>query len=234
MEMNTSDPWMGNLPDWIAAGANVAVALGLLLAWLQLRLYRAEVRADHVRSARERAVDTIGLWAQNSDPKGSIARKLVEGLSPREIQKIVEQAPLVIDEADGANLSGVFAEVPEFRDGRYHLTVKHTSELRWIVISYLNRLEASLAGWRHGVSDEQIIEEQYAFLVNRGKGHHILANFRNALRTNSETDPYPAIEEFARKLDDRRSGRVPPPLESEMPSLRRARARNEQRAATRS
>ena len=77
------------------------------------------------------------------------------------------------------------------------ISERESSEIRWAIISYLNRLETTLTAVRHNVADEQMIYEQYKYLVSPEEGHSLLENFRKAA---GGSESYPAIEEFANKL----------------------------------
>ena len=62
------------LKDYLDLIGAILITVGLLLNWMQMR-------ADHERARREKAVEYILSWARNVDRRGTLARKLVETFS---------------------------------------------------------------------------------------------------------------------------------------------------------
>ena len=176
------------LKDYLDLIGAVLITVGLLLNWMQMR-------ADHERARREKAVEYILSWARNVDRRGTLARKLVETFSFEQCKSLINQEAFEVGRPKAVLVEGIFGEMPEERDGKYQLDLSKSAELRWMVVSYLNNLEAIISGWRHHVADRQIIAEQFKFLVSPSNGHFILEEFRKA----AGLDNYPAIEEFAKE-----------------------------------
>ena len=179
-----------DIAGWISAAANVAIALGLSLTWFQ-------IRADHDRSRRERAVEFILGWARNLDRRGTAARKLVEKLPFEQAKALFQQEAFEIDAKHHDHVESVFLELPPVEGQKFQIDVKLSAELRWLTVTYLNNLEAVIAAWRHKVADERIIAEQFRYLVSPVDNQFILERFRQA--ANGDTN-YPAIAQFVRKL----------------------------------
>lgn len=205
---------MAEMSSWVSAGAEVVIALGLGLNWMQMR-------ADHDRSRRERAVEYILGWTRYLDQRGTAARKLVEKLSFEQASDLFNQEAFEIDERHGGYIASVFADMPEKIAGKYKIDLKMSAELRWLVVTYLNNLEAILVGWRHNVADRDIVAEQFRYLVSPQQNHFILENFRNA--ADGPTN-YPGIAEFVQELKARAES-VPPGRSMILGSFPKARGR---------
>jgi hypothetical protein len=102
---------------------------------------------------------------------------------------------------DGTYLALVSSCFPE-RDtqlnpnGQIDLSPSETTHLRYMMVRYINTLESILATWRHNVADREIIREEFGYLFDPKKGHHLLKEFRAVLGD----DNYPAIRDFEADL----------------------------------
>lgn len=71
-----------------------------------------------------------------------------------------------------------------------------SAELRWLIVSHLNELEAVFSGWLHSVADREMIEQQFSGFVNPIAGDlpgdYLAERFRNA----SRVDLWPATSAF--------------------------------------
>jgi hypothetical protein len=181
------------MAEWITAVMTTVIAISVFIAWRQLR-------ADHERSRRERAIELILEWAMSLNPKASISRKFVETLNEEQSLSLSKQESFNVEEKYKTLLSGCLEECEDSfksESGRITLTHRQITSIRWEVISYLNKLEAILSAWRHNVADKDIIEEQFKYLIRPEDGHELLPNFLKVVGNY-----YPAISEFARHLKD--------------------------------
>jgi hypothetical protein len=64
----------------------------------------------------------------------------------------------------------------------------------------LNILESLFVAARHGVADSDILEEQFDYLYDKGKGYYVMKKFRDAMGGEKS---YPALDELERKLKER-------------------------------
>lgn len=175
----------------LQALAHVAIVVGIigvLAAWRQFR-------ADHERSRREKAIEYIFVWVQNLDRRATLARKLVETFNQRQAKALIDQKAFKIDDDHGPLIDGVFDTPVELESGKYKITEAMSAELRWIIVSYINNLEAIMAAWYYHVADRKIIAEQFAYLISPSDGHFILEEFRTAANNARH---YPAISAFVR------------------------------------
>ena len=190
-------------PNWLSAIANIVVAGSIIIIFKQLK-------SDHDRSRRERAIELIGSWARNMKQGSTAARKLVETFSMEQAKSLFRQEPFDIESKYLNLLNAALEEdIDKGKADKICLNESISSELRWVVVSYLNNLEAILAAWRHNVADKNMIEEQFSYLVSQADGHYILEQFRKAA---GGIDSYPATDEFVTHIkkskDTKTAGKI--------------------------
>ncbi len=190
-------------PNWIVATASSISAVGVYVIYKQLK-------ADHERSRREKAVELIQTWAIQLNKKASLARKLVENLNQEQVRAIYDQEQINLDKKHLEMTKGCLTEnfylnrhgVSLGGDESFTLQASDSSEIRWLIVSYLNLLESILVAWHNGIADEEIIENQFQYLVVPEKGQLILEEFRNAA---GGTNVYPSISAFALKIQQKKN-----------------------------
>ncbi len=175
------------LASWISAISEVVIALGLVLTYWQFR-------ADHARSRRERAVSLVSDWANSVLQRASSARKLTERLNTEQTRALWNQESFKIEEKlFGLVDSALERTAPPPDGGMITLSEEQSAEIRWQVVSYLNKLEVVLAAWRHNVADREMLSEQFHFLVSPKQNHYILERFRDV---SGQANTYPSIADF--------------------------------------
>ena len=192
----------GQVSDYVELAAHLAEVLlivGLFIAWRQFR-------AEHERARREKAIEYILKWVEGLDRRATLARKLVEKMDFDTGLRVFNQEAFHLDEKFGPLLDGVFPELPPKNDGRYFLDPGASAELRWLIVSYLNNLEAVMIAWLHNVADRDIIASQFKFLVSPKSGQYILKNFREAA---GGLETYPGIDAFVQHLTKSPDGKPP-------------------------
>lgn len=85
-------------------------------------------------------------------------------------------------------------------DGKYCINTANSAKFRWLVVSYLNNLEAIMMAWLNEVADQKIIEDQFSFLIMPRKGSFILEKYREVADGPSN---YPGITAFEQHLKDK-------------------------------
>lgn len=168
--------------------ALVVGVFGLIAGWRQYR-------SDHDRSRREKAIEYILVWVQSLNRRATLARKLVETFNHQQAKALIEQRAFKIDDEHAPLIEGIFEPLPVLEDEKYKITQAMSAELRWIIVSYINNLEAIMAAWYYHVADRKIIAEQFAYLISPSNGHFILEEFR---ATANDAQHYPAISAFVR------------------------------------
>lgn len=173
-------------------------------------------RRDHKRSRRELSVDLIFKWTTNLDKRASLARKYVEQLDEKQTRCLENQEEVRFNPSDKElcynikKLLNTNIKQPntksrckcEFRDSKnLFLTVEESSELRWLIVNYLNILESVLVAWQHRIADDSIIEQELKYLFDLANGKDILKKYRIAAGSENS---YPAIEVFYNHLEKKR------------------------------
>jgi len=210
-------------PQWVIAVASSVAALGVLgiaiqsaaaisqlkISSGQLKTSIDQLQADHERSRRERAVELLSQWDAGLTRNAALARKLAETFDFDQSKSLFEQESFQIDCTHYELFLGAIPLSSENRrredkqeDNKIQVSERESSEIRWAVISYLNRLEATLTAVRHNVADKDMIYEQFEYLVAPSDGHYVLEDFRRAA---GGTATYPSIEEFANELKTKHS-----------------------------
>lgn len=213
--------------NWVAAIANVVIALGVLVGIFQLIITNRQASllanqlkisneqtvilakqlvADHERSRREMAVKLVQTWAIQLNRKATLARRLVENLNEEQVRAIINQEQVKLDTKYLEFVKGCLPDNSSFnnpgfsfeKDDSLLIREKDASEIRWLIVSYLNLLESILLAWHNGIADKAMIENQFQYLVVPEKGHLILEKFRQAA---GGTKAYPAIYAFVDELN---------------------------------
>lgn len=187
---------------WVGAIANVVIALGVIVAVFQFLMSKKQLQKDHERSRRERAVELIQTWTTQINQKATLARKLIECLDESQVKAIYNQESVKLDKKHLNLVHGCLIEngIQE-NEELITLQEKQSSEIRWLVVSYLNSLESVLSAWHYGIADEEIIETEFSYLVSPTKGYFILEKFR---RASGGVDSYPAIQAFVDKISKKK------------------------------
>lgn len=187
MENANSIDWL----QWIATISSAVTAISILVIWWQ-------VRADHERSRREKAIDVMAMWAERvaAMPPGSRnIFYLVAELDQRQCESLYLQNPFSVDEKLEYMIVGALhgniepLEIVK-NNGRIDLNQGQVAVLRFICITYLNLLEVVFASWRHNIGDREIIKDEFAGLVTPRKDYFPIDKIRIA------TGKYPSIAEF--------------------------------------
>lgn len=193
-------------PNWdaVSAVATCATTLAIAVAWWQLR-------ADHERSTAL-AIDLLRHWCIDLSQRASVARRLAETLDDEQSRLLSTRKAVSVPRASGWMLRVALPPDLQWKqpdgDGPIVVPEDVATALRWEVVTYLNRLESVLAAWQHGVADQEIIEQQFAYLVSPREGHYALEKFRRA----EGEEHYPAIKAFVDWLRTQQTiPRRPPP-----------------------
>lgn len=143
-----------NIADWITACAACITALTLIgLIW--------QVRSDHDRARRERALELLRQWDEIRTPDSFRYERLMFELSAKDVAKIQAGQPVEIQEC--------FAEeyLPDLKksDGKYVIDAATSRDIRSGMLTLLNTLENMALAYKHGVADREILDEAYYYLL---------------------------------------------------------------------
>ncbi len=177
------------------------------------------LKKSHKRSRREMTVNLLLDWSKNLDKDASLARKYAQQLSDEQARDLYNQKRVKFNSTDYRErrlyinikklLKGMSSNTESkgvHQKGKtLYLTELECREFRWLVISYLNKLESVLVAWMHNCADSKIIEEQFGYLFDESKGESILENVRKAA---GRENTYPAIEKFQLTLKAQREKKL--------------------------
>ncbi len=199
---------MSQHTNLIIAIANSVTALAIIVIIFQTYYLYKQLKSDHERSRRENAVKFLLDWSLNLEQASTLARKFVEELDEENCRKIVKQSPTTVP-LDKKNillgcLVGITDKLEEI-DNSIKLSEKEVSHIRWLLITYLNKLESILTAYRHGIVDKEMIKEQFKYLVSPENGHYALEKFRKAA---GGKNTFPSIYFFVEEL--KREEKQPP------------------------
>lgn len=197
--------------DIVIAISSVVTALTIVVFVVQAVIMYKQVKKDHERSRRERAVDLILHWSESLKRENSAARKLLESLSDHDNKAVYEQQPIEIDDRFlphvQACISSAGMTIPAAQNGKISLDIGAVSVIRFLGISYLNSLESVLLAWHTGVAHEDTIKRQFSYLYDKHTPYNALEKLRRAAGGGQA---YPAIECF---MSTYSGASVDPPLE---------------------
>lgn len=197
----------------VIAIANLVMLGVIFFTYKQYIANKQTWSEDHERSRRERSLDLLMHWNINLKRQGTVARKLIENFSDEQCKKLFNQEAFGLDikyiDLFKGTLSNVLTsdritELETQKKGsasKITVTPQESSELRWACISYLNSLEVILAGWYMNVCDQDMIFEQFRYLVSPEQNCFLLKNFRKAA---GDRHSYPNIDEFVKFIQTER------------------------------
>lgn len=200
----------------VATIVNACAVLGVILL-------RFQIKAEHERGRREKAVDLLLAWNNSVKKETSSARKAVESFSFEQCQSLFNQEVFKVNKKQHKFILEIMdkeekkaykklkeqkkQEKQEKQEKRTEknkdesndkenitLSEGEISKLRWLVLTYLNMLESILVAWQYSAANRKIIEAEFSFLFNDANGCNALSNFRKIC---GGPLGYPAIESFA-------------------------------------
>ncbi len=199
------------MTDWIIAVSSLLSASAIVFLWKQAVLLkrqndstgqeidtlRKQIRADHERSRKEKAQKLCLTWSLELEQHSRSAVALVANLDHQACLDIIEEKPIKISGRWKNNLLSCLVDFCDEdslkKDGNYFLLEEsHSARIRYLVVKVLNILESILVSWKHGIADEQIIEEEFSTIVRPKEHTYIVETFRVSLGKRV----HPAIEEF--------------------------------------
>lgn len=145
------------LSSAIQAAASVVTVIIALLALKQVQLLRMQIKTDHERSRRHRAVEDLNDWNSHLTEGITSARRLVETFSPEQLEAVKGGRSFKLPKKYRA-IADVALDIPREKalveDGdAYVMEPEHAIRLRNHCIRHLNAFEITLAAWRHGIAD---------------------------------------------------------------------------------
>jgi len=189
----------------------------VILTLLSLLMIVLQIKSEHEKSRREKAVDLLLQWTQTITKEMNSVKKIVEKFDGEQCRKLFIEEEFEVncniyddimeainEKSDKKEKNDKCAECDgDDADCRKKISLgkKHIRKLRWNTISYLNLLESILVAWQYSIVDREIIEHQFSFQVSPKDGKRVLDNFR---KIAGAEDSYPAIEIFCSNLEQQR------------------------------
>jgi len=198
------------IAEWITAVATALTTLSVLIIWRQ-------VRADHERSRREKALELMEFWTTHTDymsPFFVFGRQIVQSLTREQCELLFQREPFAVDRkiehlvdafrADFAHrlrTATTRSRANASKDDNEKeilLTKTESAALRMIAITFLNMLEVVATAWRHNIADRGILEEEFADIISPRTNRFALDTFR------AVTGIYPSISMMEHQLQQRK------------------------------
>jgi hypothetical protein len=181
---------MDKLPEWITAASGVITALGIGLLYWQLR-------ADHNRSRRERAVEILGDWARQRSQANPLLVSAALSCTDEQAGLAYKREPIILHPNQFETFAAAFDLTIPPDAPTFILSKKHAIAIRAEAIKYLNVLEWALAARRHCVADANIVYEQFISFFDKETNKAILSGFRVAAGGERT---FPSIAAFENEL----------------------------------
>ena len=212
-----------NTPEGVTAIATCLGALFALVALISIVLLRHQIKSDHDRSRRERAVDLMTCFATSQEPTNrevvfgldllhSLTKEQCQALWARDSFEIEPRQQHMLDAyrfvvaakglaikkpAGGAGGNSVLA-----------LSVPEVLMLRSLATVSLNKLELIASAWNNNVADKEMLAAEFVRVFCPRDGNYVLETFRDA------SGIYPSIAAFCEHYKQRKKDGVvsKPPL----------------------
>jgi hypothetical protein len=185
----------------ITAFASLITALTLVIIWRQ-------IRADHERSRREKAIELMNVFTgriNEISPGIWFASRLLDKLDLHQCESLWNLEKFQIDAKYENLLYGSIQWMGvdlsfEKVNNQILLSQEQVLVLRFITGSYMNVLETICAAWRHNIADRDIIEDEFGPLVMPKHDLFPIENIRVA------TGKYPSIAAFTKVMSHKGIG----------------------------
>jgi hypothetical protein len=135
----------------VVAIANLAIALGVFVAWKQLAASRRQTRADHQRRMNEFTVNLILSWNEHTLEH----RRALEARFPGLID--IQENGRIEQQITNAIAKEIYESKPETPNW----------ELRFSIIRLLNFFEAVAISCEAGATEERLIEASFRGVLTR-------------------------------------------------------------------
>jgi hypothetical protein len=166
---------IGNFSEVVTAGASIVTALSVVIAAQQFNLSRRNAAAETARQKKQAAIDAARIYIDNKRPETDLMLQFVNNachINSRIIQDIEKFHTPELPVALLEDVRGcvefydreALGELGEEGGRITGLSAKHIIQLRWLMIDYLNTLEAVLMFWWQGTANKTLLEEEFGFL----------------------------------------------------------------------
>lgn len=168
---------IGNISEVVTAVATGITALSIVIAAQQVRLGKENAINEAKRLKKQAAIDAARIYIDKKRPETDLMLQFVNnacqinGRIIRDIEKfsipnlpadLIEDVNGVIEFYDKEQ-AGKITTDGKFIEG---VTAKHIIQLRWLMIDYLNTLEAVLMYWWQDTANREAMEKEFSFLMH--------------------------------------------------------------------
>ena len=138
-------------PSWITAIASSVGACSLLvIIW--------QVKVNHDKSRREKALDILEQWDRIRTPNSFRYERLMFALSSPDVERIQKGHSITISKELAHEY---LADLQPNDNGEYVITVGKALEIRGTLLTLLNTIENVALAYKHQVADRYILDEAY-------------------------------------------------------------------------
>lgn len=208
--------------DFFGAIEAVATIFSLVSIWIMI----FQIYGEHEKGRREKTIDVLLEWAKSINQNTYAMKNLCERLTEDQCRKLSNLEEFSVsqdwykdfcqifypDKEVDNELSkpqypqSIFCEQCESGMKKSRLLTKdELSKLRWEVTNYLNILEFVLVAWENNVVDTEVVEQEFAFLLDKKEGKTLLEDFRRAV---GDEYTYPAIKGFCIRIEDKHKNTI--------------------------
>ena len=158
------------ITDWISAVSSLVGACGIALLWWQLVLQKRQTAFDHERSRRERTIELFLKWNEFERTEGHLALALAEDFDTTISRAIWAGESTSVHKSRKGTLERFLSRQGDKHDLEIDnenviITSECSLELRSRIVECMNLLETIFSAGRHGVADQEMIDEQFACLI---------------------------------------------------------------------
>lgn len=183
------------MDKWISVVQLFVLIFSAYLTIRQLKLLRRQIEEQHEERRRENTTHFMATWCNSVKKDTCIAEQVARKLNTTQCKMLYDHAAFEVSEDIKKDICKFCPLSHQDKCSECSLSKsnivdgKILTELRWHVITYLNTLETILVSWHLGIVDQEMVEEEFAFINDPEKGC-TLAEFRHT------AGGYPIIEEF--------------------------------------
>jgi hypothetical protein len=195
--------------DWINSitTSDITAAATTLTVFTTFLLY-FQIRADHKRSRRERALELMKFWQSRQDdnaPYFICGKRLLRTLTPYQCTVLRDGGELVIG-SEHKHMLDIFRTAihQKFALSRsrkepagFALSELELICLRSLGIRYFNDLEIVATAWRNNIADRKIIEEEFQLMYTGESGTAFL--YQDLLDASY---PYPSLKYMVKAIKE--------------------------------
>ena len=187
--------------DTLAIIELIVLALSAILIIPQIFLMRKQLKDHHEEHRRENTANIMHIWCNSLKKEASMSEDVVRKFTEQQCQRLYRHEPFNVSDEVIPSICKFCTLSKEDCKTCTIMTEKKVdgkilNELRYQVISYLNMLETVMVSWHLGIVNREVIENQFRFLIEDGKGMALDAFRRTA-------GGYPLIDSFIDEIKEK-------------------------------